>query len=97
MAGPYEGNRVGLWEAETYRLVGTLAGHEGMVLSVAFSADGRRLASAGADSLIKVWDVASRDCLLTLSRHGDEVFAAVFHPDGSRIASGGRPPARRPS
>jgi WD40 repeat protein len=92
LAGPYEGNQIGLWEAETYRLVGTLTGHEGTVLSVAFSADGRRLASAGGenDSLIKVWDVASKDCQLTLRGHADEVFAAVFHPDGSRIASGGR-------
>src|SRR5262249_18593928 len=92
LAGPYEGNQVGLWDADTYRLVGTLTGHEGTVLSVAFSADGRRLASAGGenDSLIKVWDVASKDCQLTLRGHADEVFAAVFHPDGSRIASGGR-------
>jgi WD40 repeat protein len=90
LAGPYEGNRVGLWEADTYRLVGTLRGHEGTVLSVAFSADGRRLASAGADTQIRVWDVASKDCLLTLRGHADEVFSAVFHPDGSRIASGGR-------
>jgi WD40 repeat protein len=90
LAGPYEANQVGLWEAETYRLVGTLTGHKRMVLSVAFSADGGRLVSAGADSLIKVWDVESKDCLLTLSGHADEVFAAVFHPDGSRIASGGR-------
>src|SRR5262249_50882129 len=47
LAGPYEGNQVGLWETETYSLVGTLAGHEGTVLSVAFRADGRRLVSAG--------------------------------------------------
>jgi WD40 repeat protein len=90
LAGPYEGNQVGLWEADTYRLVGTLTGHEGTVLSVAFNADGRLLASGGADSLIKIWDVASRDCRLTLPGHADEVFAAVFHPDGSCIASGGR-------
>src|SRR5262249_32612566 len=90
LAGPYEGNQVGLWEAETYRLVGTLAGHEVTVLSVAFSAAGRRLASGGAASLIKVWDVGSQSCRLTLSGHADEVFAAVFHPKESRLASGGR-------
>jgi WD40 repeat protein len=90
LAGPYAGNQVGLWEAETYRLVGTLTGHEGTVLSVAFNADGRLLASGGADSLIKVWDVASKNCLRTLRGHADEVFAAVFHPNESRIASGGR-------
>jgi WD40 repeat protein len=90
LAGPYEGNQVGLWEADTYRLLGTLTGHDGTVLSVAFNADGRLLASGGADSLIKVWDVSSKVCLRTLSGHAGEVFAAIFHPDGSRIASGGR-------
>jgi WD40 repeat protein len=90
LAGPYEGSAVGLWEAETYRLVGTLAGHDRTVLSVAFSADGRRLVSGGADSMIRVWDVESKDCLLTLRGHADEVFAAVFHPTEPRIASGGR-------
>src|SRR5262249_53877202 len=89
LAGPYEGNRVGLWEADTYRLVGTLTGHEGTVLSVAFSGDGRLLASCGADSLIRVWDVESKDCIQTLRGHADEVFAAVFHPTEPRIASGG--------
>jgi WD40 repeat protein len=90
LAGTYEGNRVGLWEADTYRLVGALTGHEGAVLSVAFSADGGRLVSGGTDSLIRVWDVESRDCLLTLSGHANEVFTAVFHPTEPRIASGGR-------
>jgi WD40 repeat protein/predicted Ser/Thr protein kinase len=90
LAGTYEGNQVGLWEADTYHLVGTLPGHEKTVLSVSFSADGRRLVSAGADSLIRVWDVESKDCLLTLRGHANEVFAAVFHPKEPRIASGGR-------
>jgi WD40 repeat protein/tRNA A-37 threonylcarbamoyl transferase component Bud32 len=90
LAGPYEANQVGLWEADSYRLVGALTGHGGTVLSVAFSADGRRLVSGAADSLIKVWDVGSKDCLLTLLGHANEVFAAVFHPTESRIASGGR-------
>jgi WD40 repeat protein/predicted Ser/Thr protein kinase len=90
LAGSYGGNQVGLWETETYRLVGTLTGHKGTVLWVAFSADGCRLASGGADSLIKVWDVAAKECRLTLRGHANEVFAAVFHPTEPRIASGGR-------
>ena len=89
LAGPYKQHQVGLWEAETYRLVRTLAGHEGTVLSVAFSADGGRLASAGADSLIKVWDVASKVCLLTLSGHANEVFAASSTPTGRASPRGG--------
>ncbi len=90
LAGPFEENQVGLWETETYRLVGKLAGHQKAVMSVSFSTDGRRLVSAGADSLIRVWDVESKECRLILRGHADEVFDAKFHPDGSRIASGGR-------
>jgi WD40 repeat protein len=82
--------RDGLWEAHTYRLVGAFTGQEGTVLSVAFNAVGRLLASGGADSLIKVWDVASGDCHLTLQGHANEVFADVFHLTEPRIASGGR-------
>jgi WD40 repeat protein len=59
-------------------------------MSVSFSADGSRLVSCGADSLIRVWYVESKDCRLLLRGHADEVFDAKFHPDGSRIASGGR-------
>jgi WD40 repeat protein/predicted Ser/Thr protein kinase len=90
LAGTYEGNQVGLWETDTYRLVGTLIGHEGTVLSVAFSADGRRLVSGGTDSVIRVWDLETKECRLTLRGHADEVFAAIFHPTEPRIASGGR-------
>ena len=90
LAGPYEGNQVGLWESDTYRLVGTLAGHEKPVMSVSFSTDGRRLLSCGADSLIRVWDVESKDCRLILRGQGDEVFDAVFHPDGVPHRLGGR-------
>ncbi|KAL6406189.1 hypothetical protein AUP68_10357 [Ilyonectria robusta] len=66
----------------------TLEGHGDSVRSVAFSADGQRLASGSDDSTIKVWDVATGACLQTLEGHGDSVLTVAFSADGQRLASG---------
>jgi WD40 repeat protein len=65
----------------------TLKGHTGIVLSVAFSADGTRLVSASADQTVKVWDATSGQETLTLKGHSKLVFSAVFNDDGKRLAS----------
>jgi WD40 repeat protein len=64
--------------------------HTATVRHVAFSPDGRRLASAGTDRAVKLWDVSSGQELLTLRGHSDEALAAVFSPDGRRLATSGR-------
>lgn len=68
-----------------------LPGHSGGVESVAFSPDGRRLASTDAETL-KLWDVASGKELAILRGHsvgGNLVVSSVaFSPDGNRLASG---------
>ncbi len=58
-----DGPSIALWDAETGKLRRNLDGHEKMVTGVLFSADGRRLISAGADGTLRVWDGATGHAL----------------------------------
>jgi parallel beta-helix repeat protein len=65
----------------------TLSGHTSYVNSVAFSPDGKILAS-GSYKEIKLWDVATGKELRTLRGHTDRAFSVAFSPDGKILASG---------
>jgi hypothetical protein len=68
----------------------SLEGHSGQVSSVAFSPDGRTLASGcyDTDSTIKLWDTASGNEIRTLEGHPYSVWSVAFSPDGRTLASG---------
>ena len=66
----------------------TLNGHTGAVDSVAFSPDGKTLASGSDDSTIKLWDVATGKERTTLKGQINEVTCVAYSPDGKTLASG---------
>jgi WD40 repeat protein len=76
-----------MWDAATGQATLTLR-HTGDVTSLAFSPDGKRLASGSLDKTVKVWDMATGEETLTLKR-ASQVMSVAFSPDGMRLASGG--------
>jgi WD40 repeat protein/serine/threonine protein kinase len=94
--------RLALVEGQTVKLLDATStpdaivcrGHSGMIPSVAFTRDDKRLASASADGTVRIWDTAGGQELLTLGwedlgpkRPAPGVAGAAFSPDGSWLAA----------
>jgi len=78
-------NEVKLWQTATGESAGTLKGHREGIFSVAFSKDGRTLASASED--IKLWNLATRREVASFRQ--DKAFNFVmFSPDGRSLLGG---------
>jgi WD40 repeat protein/serine/threonine protein kinase len=88
--GSHRGAVLTIWDAETGKLIRTLCGHNDAILDVAFSPDGRRLATASLDTTVRIWDAASGQGVFTFRGHERPVMSVAFSPDGKRLSSGGQ-------
>jgi len=79
-----------LLDEKSSYLLNTISGHKGVVHSVAFSPDGKLLASGSVDRTVKIWEVYSfsKNPLHLIDELKDSVYSVVFSPDGRLLASG---------
>jgi WD40 repeat protein len=85
----YATTAVEVRDVATDRVLYTLIGHTADVICIAFSPDGRRIATTSYDRTVKLWDTATGREVFTLRGHSAGVVALAFSPDGRRIVSGG--------
>ena len=82
-------NEVAVYDTATLTQRYMLHGHHGLVRTIAFSRDGRLLATGSQDHTAMVWDLSTGGAAQTLTGHADTVMAVAFSTDDSTLYTGG--------
>ena len=80
---------VTLWSLQTFKLTRSLVGHTDRIRCLAFSPDGQRTVTGGADAIVRLWDVVTGKELKHSSEHKAPVGGVAFSPDGQWVVSCG--------
>jgi eukaryotic-like serine/threonine-protein kinase len=86
-AGP--GLPVTVWDVATEKELCSFSSQNDLMMCLAFSPDGERVASTGYDQIVHVWDATTAQEVTALTGHSWPIFAVAFSPDGRHLASGG--------
>ena len=74
--------------SDPFKRLGVLEGHQSDIRILAFSPDGRTLASGSSDMTVRVWDVETLQPKFRIQQE-KQVWALAFSPDGQMLATGG--------
>ena len=85
----YAKNSVEVLDVKSGHVLHTLISHTAEVRGLAFSPDGRRIATSSWDRTIKLWDPDTGREVFTLRGHTAGLLVVAFSPDGHRLVSGG--------
>jgi WD40 repeat protein len=83
---------VRLWDVETGKEQTRMGGDDKYVMGLAFSPDGKTVATTAFKGTAKLWDCATGRLRLELPAHDGYSFAVAFSPDGTTLATGGSSP-----
>jgi WD40 repeat protein len=89
VSDPFEPEQaIWIWETKEGKALGKCIGHKQGIASLAFSEDGKTLASASHDNTLRLWNTATQQELLSWAQIGIGGAGLLFSPDGQLLVAG---------